>query len=98
MPKPVYGLFKARESKKFSGIIKIDSEENAKESIKKMKEEFNSADTHDKKLHVIRSLNSASNIAKVMSKNKRNKESTRNQKEKISKLYREAQQDLSVIL
>jgi hypothetical protein len=96
MPDPTF-LKKLKEPKsaKFSRIVRIGTVGEAEESIKQMKEQFKGAESRAKQIHVVKSLNAASNVAKIISKNPHVSSPVQEEKKKISKLYRDATTELS---
>ena len=72
------------------GIVKLDTVADAKESIRVLREMFDSAETDAHKLRIARMANLAANRAEIMTKNPNYSSAARDSKKPIEKLYRDA--------
>jgi len=80
---------------KYSEMIRIDTVENAKESIKQIHNEFESAKRPSKMRRLISQAVLAGNRAMVASKNPRNSQRERTESAGVEKLYRAAHKKMS---
>ena len=81
-------MFGPARSSRLAQIVCLEDVECARRSARQLREEFKDAKTRSKKVHVKRATVLAANRAKVMSQNRNLRPSTRRQKARISRIYR----------
>jgi len=90
-----WGLFKKPRWKKYSKIVKMDTPENARKSVKKLLAEFRKAKTREKKVRILRVTQYAANRARVIAtKKKRLSAKERREFRTIAKIYERASEKM----
>lgn len=82
------GLFKSPRYAKYSQIVSFKSEDEARQSIKKLEQEFNTANTSEKELRVARVTQYAANRAFASANRKLITSYERQRLQAIGKIYR----------
>jgi len=80
---------------KYSQMVRIDTLEEAKISIRRLEDEYDGAKQMKKKVRLIQVANRAANIAGVGAKNRNYSERERREMAQVSKMYRNLQKSLS---
>jgi len=83
-------IFFESKYRKYSEMIRIDTLSTAKDSIKRVLDEFESAKQPTKMRRLISEANCASNRAMIASKNPRNSPEERKESAEVAKLWRKA--------
>jgi len=89
-------VFFPAKSKKYSEIVRIDTPEAARQSVRLLKEEFEKAETRDKKRRIKRYLVLASVRARIISQNPRVSPSQRREAREVSEIYRRAYEEMKL--
>jgi hypothetical protein len=88
-------IFHAAQYKRYADIVRIDFPESAKQSVKKLEEEFRSAKRRSKQLRILRVINESANRAKIMAQNIRLSIQQRDEAREVERIYRDAYKKLS---
>jgi hypothetical protein len=83
-------LFFPSKYKKYSEIVRLDSELAAEDSVRKLKEEFNEAKTREKEIRIMRVTVLAANRAAAMAKNPNISEGEKRELKAVSRIYAKA--------
>jgi hypothetical protein len=89
-------IFFPPKYKRYAEIVRIDTPEAAKLSVKQMKEEFNKAETDAKKRRLKRMVVLAMNRAKVISENPRVSAKERAEAKRVAEIYRRAAEEMKI--
>jgi hypothetical protein len=81
------GLFGPPKSKLLSEIVRIDTPENAKRSIKTLIQMFKTSNDPEWRLHIKRAIQQAAARASVIAENKRVSPKERKEAKEVSKMY-----------